>query len=146
MAKLKKKDRNVIFKSRDFWLVALVLVYSFYSGLFGDLLNYSINGRGSLNSARIEIDYGTKRRAFEGDVLSEMSILEALLAASRGGGFEVRYALLRDKTDIMKINGLSEDGLNGKRWFFHLNGKEIQTDEIHKVKIKPGDKILAEFR
>ncbi|MEK7537238.1 MAG: hypothetical protein AAB584_02235 [Patescibacteria group bacterium] len=146
MAKLKKKNRYVIFKSRDFWLVILVLIYGFYSGLFGDLFNYSINGWGSLNSARIEIDYGIKRRAFEGDVLLDMSILDALLAASRGGDFEIRYVLLRDKTDIMKINGLSEDGLNGKRWLFYLNGEEIRADEIHKIKVKPGDKILAEFK
>ena len=147
MAKLKKESSCVICKSRDFWLVILVLVYGFYSGLFDDLFNfYSINEQGFSNAARIEIDYGTKRRAFEGDVLSDMSILDALLAASRGGSFEVRYALLNDNTDIMKINDLSEDGLNGKSWHFYLNGGEIRADEIHKVKIKSGDKILVEFK
>ena len=144
MAKLKKKSSCVICKSRDFWLVILVLVYGFYSGLFGDLINYSINGPGSSSTARIEIDYGAKRRAFEGDVLSDMSVLDALLAASRGGSFEVRYALLGDQADIMKIDDFTEDGLDGQ-WHFYLNQKEIRADEIHKVKIKPGDKILAKF-
>lgn len=144
MAKLKKKSSCVICKSRDFWLVILVLVYGFYSGLFADLFNYSINGQGFSNAARIEIDHGMKRRAFEGDVLSDMSMLDALLAASRGGSFEVRYALLNDQTDIMKIEGLIEDGLDGQ-WRFYLNQKEIQTDELHKIKIKPGDKIFVKF-
>lgn len=145
MVKLNKTKGCSICKSRDFWLVILVLIYGFYSGLFGDLLDYSINEQGFSNTARIEIDYGTERRAFEGDVLSDMSMLDALLAASRGGSFEIRYALLNDQTDIMKINGLSEDGLNGKSWFFYLNGEKIRADEIHKVKIKSGDKILAKF-
>lgn len=145
MAKLKKKNNCAICKSRDFWLVILVLIYGFYSGLFGDLLDYSIKGQGISNTARIEIDYGTERRAFEGDVLSDMSMLDALLAASRGGNFEIRYALLNDQTDILKINGLAEDGLSGGSWFFYLNGEKIRADEIHKVKIKPGDKILAKF-
>lgn len=150
MAKLKKKNSCVICKSRDFWLVILVLIYGFYSGLFGDLLNYSPKISKYRNIeisdvARIEIDYGTKRRAFEGDVLPDMSILDALLAASRGGSFEVRYALLSDKADIMKIDDFTEDGLDGQ-WHFYLNQKEIRADEIHKVKVKPGDKILAEFK
>lgn len=148
MAKLKKKSSCVICKSRDFWLAILVLVYGFYSGLFSDLLNYSTDKEVSLNTvntARIEIDYGEERRAFEGEILSDMSILDALLAASRGGSFEVRYALLGGKTDIMKIDNFTEDGLDGQ-WRFYFNQKEIPTDEIHKVKIKPGDKILAEFK
>lgn len=144
MAKLKKKNNYVIFETRDFWLIVIVLIYGFYSGLFGDLLNYSINGWGFSDTARIEIDYGSKRRAFEGEVLSDMSILEALLAASRGGGFEVRYALLGDKTDIMKIEDFTEDGLDGQ-WHFYINQKEILVNEIHKIKIKPGDKISAKF-
>jgi len=144
MARLKKKNRSLIFKSRDFWLVIAVLIYGFYSGLFGDLLSYSINGRGSSNAARIEIDYETNRRVFEGDVLSDMSMLDALLAASRGGSFEVRYALLGDLIDIMEIDSMIEDGLDGN-WHFYLNGKEIRSAEIHKIKIRSGDEIFAKF-
>ena len=138
MAKLKKKSKYFIFKSRDFWLVIAVLVYGFYSGLFGDLIN-PISP-----PAYLEIDYGSKKRAFEGDVSSDMFLLDALLAASRAGGFEIRYALLGDRADIMKIEGFTEDGLDG-RWYFYLNQREVAADEIHKIKIKPGDRILAKF-
>lgn len=143
--KLKKKNRHDIFKSRDFWLAIAILIYGFYSGLFSDFLSYSINGLGFSNAARIEFDYGTKQRAFKGDVSPDMSLLDALLAASRGGSFEIRYALLGDKTDIMKIEDSAEDGLDGQ-WHFYLNKKEVRADELHKIKIKPGDKILAEFK
>ena len=141
---MNKIRRGKNLETRDLWLLAIILIYGFYSGLFGDLLSYSINGRGFSNAARIEIDYGTKRRAFEGDVFSDMSVLDALLAASRGGSFEIRYALLGDKTDIMKIEDISEDGLDGQ-WHFYLNQKEVPADGIHKIKIKAGDRILAKF-
>lgn len=127
-----------LLRTRDFWLVVIVVVFGFYSGFFQDLFSPA-------NTARLEIDYGQKRRAFEGETTPEMSVLDALLAASRGGDFEVRYAILEDTADIMRINGFTEDGLDGK-WFFYLNGRKIEAAEIHKVKIKPGDKIFAEFK
>lgn len=141
MKRKTKKDKP-FFETRDFWLILIILIFSFYSGLFDDWFNF---GDDSLKPARIEIDYGFNKRAFEGEVLPDMSVLDALLAAGRAGDFEIRYALLNDRTDIMKIDNFSEDGLDGQ-WRFYLNKKEILADQIHKVKIKPGDRILAEFK
>ncbi len=141
--KLKKIIRN-----RDFWLIIIVLIFGFYTGFFQNLFKYS--GRGSpifspSNLTYLEIDYGSKRRAFEGEIMFEMSVLDALLAASRGGGFEVRYAILNDTTDVMKINDITEDGLNGESWNFYLNGRKVETGLIHKTPIRSGDKILVKF-
>lgn len=141
---MKIKIKNTL-KSRDLWLVAAILIYGFYSGLFGDLFDYMAGKRSSSETARIEIDYGGATRAFEGQAFSGMSVLDALLAASRGGGFEVRYVLLDDSTDIMKIADLAEDGLNGKSWRFYLNGEEVSAAEIHKVQIESGDNISVRF-
>ena len=113
------------------------MAFGFYTGLFQDLFS-------SPPVARLEIDYGSRRRAFEGEIMSEMSVLDALLASSRGGGFEVRYVILADTTDVMKIDGLIEDGLDG-HWSFYLNGQRIETAEIHKVRVRPGDKVLVKF-
>lgn len=124
-----------LLKNRDFWIIVIVVIVGFYSGFFQGLFS---------NSAELEIDYGEKRRAFEGELTFEMSVLDALLAASRGGDFEVRYAILGDKTEVMKINGLAEDGLDG-RWSFYLNGRKVEAAEIHKIIIRSGDKILIKF-
>ena len=134
-----------ILKSRDLWLVVLILIYGFYSGLFGGLFGFGTDRGYFSKPARIEIDYGTERRAFEGEVFSGMSVLDALLAASRGGNFEIRYALLNDATDIMGIGGLIEDGLDAKRWHFYLNDEVIEASEIHKIKLESGDKISVKF-
>ena len=141
---MKLKIKKIL-KNRDLWLVAIILIYGFYSGLFGDLFYRQSGKEAFLKTARIEIDYGDERRAFEGEIFSGMSVLDALLAASRGGSFEIRYALLDDNTDIMRIGGLTEDGLSGKIWRFYLNGKEIKAAGIHKTKVKSGDKISIKF-
>ncbi len=137
-----EKLRKLV-KSRDFWLIVIILVFVFYAGFFNNLLKSPIFT--PLNTARLEIDYGERRRAFEGEIMSKMSVLDALLAASRGGDFEVRYAVLRNNTDIMQINGLTEDGLNGKSWSFYLNGQKVETGQIHKTQVKAGDKISVKF-
>lgn len=128
---------NKLLKNRDLWLVIIIVILGFYTGLFQNLFSSS-------SLARLEIDYGERRRAFQGEIMFEMSVLDALLASSRGGGFEVRYAILEGKTDVMRIDGLTEDGLDGN-WFFYLNGRRIETAEIHKVRVKPGDKVLVKF-
>ena len=128
---------NKLLKDRDLWLVIIVVILGFYTGLFQDIFSSS-------SLARLEIDYGERRRAFEGEILSEMSVLDALLASSRGGGFEVRYAILEGRTDVMRIDGLTEDGLDGE-WSFYLNGRKIETAEIHRVRVKQGDKVLVKF-
>lgn len=127
-----------LIKNRDFWAVVIILILGLYTGFFRELF-------WPANLARLEIDYGGRKRAFEGEIIFEMSVLDALLAASRGGDFEVRYAILRDATDVMKINGMAEDGLNGKDWNFYLNGRRVETGEIHKIIIKAGDKIFIKL-
>lgn len=125
-----------LIKNRDFWLAILIIALGFYFAFFQDT--------SPLNSAHLEIDSGEKRRAFEGEIVSSMSVLDALLAASRGGDFEVRYAIIKDATDVMKINGWVEDGLDGK-WNFYLNDRKVEANQIHKTPIKAGDKILIKF-
>jgi len=144
---IKGKEGKIkkVFKNRNFWLIMAVLLYGFYSGFFLDLFGYPAGREISSGMARIEIDFGDARRVFEGDVLPDMSILDALLAAAQAGGFEIRYAILDDHTDIIKINDYSEDGLNARNWRFELNGEKIGAAEIHKVKIRSGDKISARF-
>ena len=136
--KLKAKK---LLKNRDFWIVILVVIIGFYTGFFSNLFNPPPKS----NTAYLEIDFGDKKRAFEGEITEDMSILDAVLASSRGGEIEVKYALINDQTNILKINDHTEDGLSRKTWTFYLNGEKIRTSEIHQVKVKPGDKILVRF-
>lgn len=140
MVKKSLKAKNLL-KNRDFWAVVLIIVVGFYTGFFRDLFV----APSKADTAYLEIDFGNKKRAFEGELIGEMSILDAVLASSRAGDLEFKYALIDDQTDILKVNGYVEDGLNEKTLNFYLNGEKIKTSEIHKIKIKSGDDILVRF-
>lgn len=136
-----------LLKNRDFWLAAAIVILGFYTGFFRGLFEAPERKQAFSPSriAYLEIDYGQKLRAFEGELMNDMSVLDGLLAASRGGRFEVRYAIIGGETDIFKINGLVEDGMNQKNWNFYLNGQRVETGLIHEIAIKSGDKISVKF-
>jgi hypothetical protein len=139
MAKLLKN--KTFLKNRNFWLAILIVFLGIYTGFFKNLFVPSVSN----NTARVEIDLGDSRRVFEGEIMDDMSVLDAILASSRAGEIEFSYALLNDRTDILRINSHAEDGLNEKAWNFYLNKEKIEKDEIHRIKIKPGDEILIKF-
>ena len=130
-----------LLKNRDFWIVILVVIFGSYTGFFSNLFNPPPKP----DTAYLEIDFGDRKRAFEGEIIGDMSILDAVLASSRAGELEFKYALINDRTDVLIINGHAEDGLNEKNWKFYLNGMKIDASEIHRVKIKSGDRILIRF-
>jgi hypothetical protein len=120
-------------KNYWFWVAVILAVGVFF---------FYVPVPGSNKPARLTIKFEEgKVRAFEGPVEGDMTILKALLSASRGGGFDVRYYLDEDGN----INLLSIDqSVNGpKKWSFYLNGGSVRTEDIDKVKIKKGDLIEA---
>ncbi len=125
-------------RNRDFWIIVLVVALGLSTGFFKDLFV-------SIDTAYLEIDYGSKRRAFRGDLPYDMTILDALNAAGRAGSFEVRYVIESGETDIIGINGVKEIFSNGQKWNFYLNGKKVETAQLHEIGIKAGDKILVKL-
>lgn len=125
-----------LLKNRIFWIIVIILVFGFSTGFFKDLF------RPENTYARLELNLEKERRAFEGKVEEDTTILNALIAASIGGNFEVNYVILNDETKVYKIDGVSA-GM--KNLNFYLNNSKVETKEIHKIKIKPGDKILVKY-
>jgi len=125
-----------ILKNKIFWIVVIVLALGITAGFFKGVFN-------NKSEVYVEIDFNGEKRAFEGKVINKLTILEALIASSRGGHFDVRYALINDQTDIFKINNLAENNLN--RWNFYLNEEKVNSSQIHKIIVKPGDKIYIKY-
>lgn len=125
-----------ILKNRTFWIVIIVLALGLSTGFFKGLFKPE-------NKIYVEINFNGEKRAFEGKALNDLTVLEALIASSRGGNFKVKYALLNDQVDIYKIKDLTEN--NSNKWNFYLNGKKVETSQIHKIKVKPGDKIYINY-
>lgn len=128
-----------LFRSRDFWIVVAVMVFAASTGFFSDFSG------STAATAYLEIDYGSKRRAFRGDLPYDMTILDALNASGRAGNFAVLYVVEDDRTDIVGINGVKEMFDNGQKWNFYLNGRKVETDKLHKTGIRAGDKVLVKL-
>ncbi len=130
------KNFRRLTKNRDFWVVVAVIAFGFYTGFFTDLVN---------PPAYLEIDFGERKRAFSGEITDDMSVLDALVASSRAGDFDLRYAILNDQVNLMVIDGFVKDGLDSKNWNFRLNGESVETPLIHKQRINPGDRVLIKY-
>ncbi|MEK7154242.1 MAG: hypothetical protein AAB792_01665 [Patescibacteria group bacterium] len=124
-----------ILKSYWFWVIAVLVV--------GTLFFY-LPAPGSNEPARLTIRFDDGRaRAFEGPVEEDTTVLQALISASSGGDFDLRYSL----DEGNNVNLASIDGAFGgtKKWHFYLNGQSVRTEDISRIKIKKGDSIEAKY-
>ncbi|MBI2057701.1 MAG: hypothetical protein HYT63_01830 [Candidatus Yanofskybacteria bacterium] len=81
-------------------------------------------------------------RAFSGEVVKGMTILDALLASAESANFRVEYLIEKENLENLLINGLS-DSLS-VAWQAYLNGKSVNIKNLNSIKIKSGD--LMEFK
>ena len=92
-----------------------------------------------VGNARLVLDWGNgSRRMFEGNTIAGMSIWHALIQSAKAGNFEVDYEGDDGTIKVEKIAGVGEP--EGK-WFFLLNGQEVNPQEIALEPIKEGDVI-----
>lgn len=123
-------------------LLAIASVFLYFGNL--QISKFSIKESNGIASMLMRFD-GGKKRAFEGPVIENMSLLQALQASGKGGRFDIRYSFGRDgRTSLERIND-ERDGANGKFWHFFLNGKEIKKADLGVTIIKQGDLIEARF-
>lgn len=100
--------------------------------------NWGIFGE---KTARLEIETSDGERAFEGEVVDDMTLLEALQVSALAGNISFKYLMEQDdKTKIMSLDGYSADNKEEKLAIY-LNEKKVENDYIHKIIIKPGDLI-----
>jgi len=77
--------------------------------------------------------------------VADMTILDALNMAMTAGKIKLNYALgENNQTRVMEIN----DHLNkvgNKHFAFFLNDKWIDSENLNKTKIKPGDSVVIKY-
>ena len=123
--------------SKNYWfwvIVILIIGISFFY----------LPVPGSDKPARLTIKFDPNdTRTFEGSVVKDMTVLQALLSASRGGGFDVRYSLGKDGS--VNLASIDKSFNGAKSWHLYLNGELIKAGELDKVIIKKGDLIEARY-
>ena len=78
---------------------------------------------------------------FQGEVIADMTILDALVASSEAGQIAFKYNMDEGNgVNIISLDGYSK-ALSGKQMVFYVNKKRVDERDIYTVKIKSGDTI-----
>lgn len=94
---------------------------------------------GHQSTASLVVDYGYGRiRQFSGEVIEQMTVLDALRASSQGG-LRVEYGKNRESVILFSVDGRSGQ-LKVK-----LNGRLVSAEEMNQATISQGDLIKIEL-
>ena len=93
-----------------------------------------------IGEANLTVDFGDgERRAFEGSIIENETLIDVLNQAARAGEFSYK---LNGKTDLASIGELADDGK--KSWHWYLNGEKINK-RPSEITVKPGSNILIKY-
>lgn len=116
--------------------VASLFLIIIFSGLISGFNN------DSRDLAHLEINIGNNRRAFEGEIIEGMTVLEAIQASALAGNIIFQYTA--DGNGRLVITSL--DGYELKKsdqpLSFFLNNKKIDSAKIHSTLINGGDTMV----
>ena len=141
-----KKSLKPFFKKRHLVEIASIVVLLILASVFKitvDNLKDAENGGNNL--ATLAINFDNLKRSFEGEVVEDMTVLDALNMAMAVGKIKLNYALdQKNQTWVMEIN----DHLNkvgNKHFAFFLNDKRIDSENLNKTRIKHGDSVVIKY-
>lgn len=100
------------------------------------LVSWSFKNTGS-NTAYLELQINGQRRAFEGRVGEDMTLLDALYLASRAGNIEFQY-IPRANASILQISGIDQ-----KNYEVYLNSTKVPLDQLNNRKISVSDSAIV---
>jgi len=134
-----KKLLMDLFKKTVFAQILLLMVLIGIIYFFRLSLDLSNNNTSSV--ATLFINLETERRLFEGEVVKDMTILDALNAAVSIGKIRLNYAIDKSgNVNILEIDGHT-NGVDNKYFTFYLNSKKIAQEDLNRKTIRGGDKI-----
>lgn len=134
-----KKLFNNLFKKNIFYQVLLLIVSVGIISFFK--LSSRVPDSNTSNMATLVINFETEKRFFEGDVIKDMTILDALNAAISVGKIKLNYVIDESgDVNIMEIDGHT-NGINGKYFVFYLNSTKVATKDLNREVVHNGDKI-----
>ena len=118
-------------------LLIFVLVYSFDPEAFW-LSNRRV--------AYLEVNDSGTRRAFEGEVVNGMTVLDALDASAAAGNINFHYEIDRTNHElsIITLDGYSTTETPKTAMLF-LNLVRIDIGKIHSIPVNYGDRILVKL-
>ncbi len=117
-------------------LGALIFYFLVFSGLLFDskFKNYE--------TAHLEISIGDHRRAFEGEVVEGMTVLEAIQASALAGNIALNYTMDKNNEPVVISLDGYDNSKSKKILSFYVNDQKIDSKKIHLTSIADGDTIV----
>lgn len=143
MSDTNKKLPVDFFKKTIF--VQIILLMVLFGVVYFTKLSFNLSDTENTGLATLIINTKTERRIFEGEVVKDMTILDALNMATAVGKIELNYAIDDSgKVSVLEINGHTNND-SDKYFVFYLNSKKIDTKDLNKKTIRGGDKIEIQY-
>lgn len=127
--------------------ILIVLFILAFAGVYFNTFKLDINqSRAVKGEASLTIYFDADRaRSFSGPIVDGMSPLQAVLASSLGGNFEVTYS--PSPAGPLVIDSIAgQENFATHWWHFYLNKRLIINDQLDRIMIKKGDFIEVEFK
>ena len=134
-----KKSPTDFSKTNIFAQIMLLALLMGAIYLFKPSTNLFNNGTPDL--ATLIINFETLKKSFEGEVIEDMTMLDALNAAVSVGKLKFTYAIDESgNVSVMEIYGYI-NGVNNKYLAFYLNSQKVAAEDLNKEIIHGGDRI-----
>ncbi|MBI2064231.1 MAG: hypothetical protein HYT66_00770 [Candidatus Yanofskybacteria bacterium] len=142
-----KKSFKPFFKKRYLVELASIIVLLLLASVFKITVdNLKDAGSGGKNGlATLAVNFDNLKRTFEGEVVEDMTVLDALNMAMAVGKIKLTYALDdKNQVRVMEING-HLNRVADKHFTFFLNDKQVDSKDLNNVNLKAGDRIVIKY-
>ena len=139
MSYTNKKLLTNFFKIQTFAQIILLVVL--LGAIFFLKLSFNFSNDSTPELATLVINFETEKRFFEGEVVENMTMLDALNASVSIGKIKFNYAINESSdVSVLEIDGHT-NGVGNKYFVFYLNSKKIPVRDLNKKEVHGGDRI-----
>ncbi len=119
----------------------IILLLALVGAIYVSKLSFDFSNNNTPGLATLVLNLETGKRVFEGEVVKNMTILDALSAAVSVGKIKIDYAI--DKNGNVNVIELDNhiNGAGNKHLVFYLNSGKIATGDLNKKMVHNGDRI-----
>ena len=104
-------------------------------------LSFNFSNSNTPDLATLVMNFETEKRFFEGEVVKDMTVLDALSAAVSVGKIKLNYAIDNSgNVNVMEIDG-HVNGVSNKYFVFYLNSEKVATKDLNKKTINSRDRV-----
>lgn len=139
-----KKSQNTFINKTlavQILFVVVIAVLVLFLDKFFKIDISSVENKGG-KTAALMIDFENMKRMFEGEIAEKMTVLDALNASVAAGQIKLIYTVdINNNTVVTEIN--DHVAVDDKNFSFYINGRKINTKDLNKTAINPGDKITV---